>query len=145
MSGIIPAAIYYGTAEETGIGQYLTVWGSGKININTAPQLVLAALPGMTSAMAEAIVRHRLREDQQPGTADDRHFQGVADLLALDAIDRNAVARFETLITMAPTAFRVIATGRVVSGQGVTSIDRRLAIIDRASRPTRIQHWRRLS
>ncbi|MBI3328686.1 MAG: helix-hairpin-helix domain-containing protein [Nitrospinae bacterium] len=143
--GIVSATTFYGTAAEGGFGQYLTVWGSGKININTAPKPVLAALPGMTPAMAEAIVRYRQGEDQEPGTADDRQFREVADLRTLDAIDRAALDPFEALITVVPTAFRVIATGRVVSGQGVTSIHRRLVIIDRASRPTRIQHWRRLS
>lgn len=142
---IVSAVTFYGTATEAGIGQYLTTWGSGKINVNTAPKPVLAVLPGMTPTMAEAIVRYRQGDDRQPGTADDRPFREVADLLNVKEIDRAALTRFEALITVMPTTFRVIATGRVVSGQGVTSVHRRLAIIDRASRPTRIQHWRRLS
>ncbi|MBN1663824.1 MAG: general secretion pathway protein GspK [Deltaproteobacteria bacterium] len=36
--------LYYGTKEMPGVGQYLTVYGDGKININTAPLPVLKAL-----------------------------------------------------------------------------------------------------
>lgn len=143
--GLVSAAAFYGEAGNAGLGQYLTVWGSGKINMNTAPQPVLAALPGMTPVMAAAVVQYRQGVDQLPGTADDRHFRTVSDVLAVKAIDGAALSQFEPFLTVVPTAFRVIATGRVVNGQGATSIHRRLAIIDRTSRPTHIQHWRRLS
>jgi hypothetical protein len=99
----------------------------------------------MTPAIAEAIVRRRQGDDQLAGTADDRHFHEVAGLLALDVVDRATLARIEPWLTVVPTAFRVIATGRVESGQGTTSVYRQLAIIDRTARPVRIQYWWRLS
>lgn len=143
--GIIPAALYYGRAGGQGMGDYLTVWGSGKINLNTAPEVVLAALPGMSSAIVEAIMQYRAGEDQQPGSADDRYFREITDLRSLQGIDPAALARLEPWLTVVPTAFRVIATGRVVNGQGAASVYRQLAIIDRTSRPVRIQQWWRLS
>ena len=143
--GSVPAEVFHGTAATPGMAQYLTAWGSGKINLNTASAVVLAALPGMAPAMVEAIVRHRQGDDQLPGTADDRHFHEVAGLLALDVIDRATLARIEPWVTVVPTAFRVIATGRVESGQGTTSVYRQMAIIDRTARPIRIHYWWRLS
>jgi general secretion pathway protein K len=143
--GIVSAETFYGTAGAPGIDPYLTVWGSGKINLNTAPKPVLGALPGMTAVLAEAIVQHRQGVDRQPGTADDRYFRAVSDLLAVKGMTRATLTRVESWLTVAPTAFRVGVTGQVISGQGGMSVHRRLAIIDRTSRPSRIQYWRRVS
>lgn len=138
---LVASSAFSGTAEQAGVGAYLTVWGSGKINVNTAPLPVLAALPGMTPALAQALVHFRQGDDQVPGTVDDRPFRQIADVLLVPGISRTALARFEALLTVAPTAFRVLATGRVQSGQGTERVHRRLAIIDRTSRPAQIRHW----
>ena len=142
--GVVSPSAFYGTAEQAGVGAYLTVWGSGKINVNTAPLLVLTALPGMTPALAEALVRYRQGDDQVPGTGDDRPFRQVTDLLLVPGISRTALTRFDALLTAAPTAFRVIATGRIQSAQGADRVHRRLAIIERASRPAQIRYWQRV-
>ena len=41
--GLVTASGWYGSADQTGLRAYITVWGSGKINVNTAPLVVLAA------------------------------------------------------------------------------------------------------
>jgi general secretion pathway protein K len=41
------------------VAPYVTVWGDGSVNINSAPEPVLAALPGVSSAMARSAVRRR--------------------------------------------------------------------------------------
>ncbi len=142
--GIVSSPTFYGTPKQHAVSPYLTVWGSGKINLNTAPLPVLAALPGMTAAMATAVRRYRQGDDQEPGTADDRHFRTVDDLLTLPEIGPTALPHFKTFLTVVPTAFRVIVTGRVPNAQGVNRTHQRLAVIDRASRPTRILYWQRL-
>ena len=57
--GIVSPEVFYGTADQPGMAPYVTVWGSGKININTASLPVLAAVPGLTPTIAEAVVRYR--------------------------------------------------------------------------------------
>jgi type II secretory pathway component PulK len=141
--GLVSASSFYGTAEQAGVGTYLTVWGSGKINVNTAALPVLAALPGMTPAMAGTLVRFRQGNDQLLGTSDDRPFRRLADALLVLGLDRTDVPRFDTLLTVTPTAFRVIATGRVRGGQGIDSVQQRLAIIDRTSKPAQIRYGQR--
>jgi general secretion pathway protein K len=141
--GLIAPAAFYGTAEQPGLASYVTVWGSGKVNVNTAPPPVLAALPGMTAAMVQAIVRYRQGEDQQPGTADDRHFREVGELHTLPEMDRQAVEQFETWLTVVPQAFRVMVTGRVAGSQGPDRLHRRLVIIDRTSSPASVRYWQR--
>jgi DNA uptake protein ComE-like DNA-binding protein len=140
---LVSALAFYGTIEQAGIGAYLTVWSSGKINVNTAPLPVLAALPGMTSAMAGLLVRARQGDDQILGTSDDRPFRKLADALLVLGIDQTAVTHFDALLTVTPTAFRVMATGRVQGSQGRDSVQQRLAIIDRTSKPAQIRHWQR--
>ena len=41
------------------VAPYVTVWSDGFVNINSAPEPVLAALPGVSSAMARSAVRRR--------------------------------------------------------------------------------------
>lgn len=142
--GLVTASVWYGSAEQTGLSAYLTVWGSGKINVNTASPVILGALPGITPAMVEAIIRYRQGDDQQLGTADDRYFRAVTDLATITEIDRNALGRFGDLLTVTPSAFRCIATGRVQSGSGQASVHQRLAVLERTANGTALRYWRRL-
>src|SRR5207245_3976185 len=41
------------------VAPYVTVWSDGAVNINAAPEPVLAALPGISSALARSAVRRR--------------------------------------------------------------------------------------
>jgi type II secretory pathway component PulK len=142
--GLVSASVWYGTAGQAGLGVYVTVWGSGKINVNTAAPVVLAAVPGMTPAMVEALVRYRQGDDQQLGTSDDRYFHTVADLSMLPGIDRSGLDRVGTLLTVTSNAFRFIATGRVASGTGQTRTHQRLAVLERTAEATALRYWRQL-
>ena len=142
--GLVSPSTFYGTDAQAGLDPYLTVWSGGKINLNTAPLPVLAALLGMSGATAEAIVRYRQGDDQHAGTADDRYFRTVADAGAVPGLDQAALEPFQAWLTVTPTAFRAIATGRIRNGQGADRRHRRLAIIDGATRPRQIRYWRRL-
>jgi DNA uptake protein ComE-like DNA-binding protein len=142
--GLVTTPVWYGTAGQTGLRAYLTVWGSGKINVNTASPVVLAVLPGITPVMVEAIIRYRQGNDRQLGTADDQYFRAVTDLSQLTEIDRSAVERFGDLLTVTPSAFRCIATGRVTSGAGQVRTHQRLAVLERTAHATSLRYWRRL-
>src|SRR5262249_3404327 len=98
--GVVTASAWYGEAGQLGLSTYFTVWGSGKINVNTASPAILAALPGVTPAMVEAIMRYRQGDNRQLGTADDGHFRSVLDLLTLAGIDRSALERFGDMLTV---------------------------------------------
>jgi general secretion pathway protein K len=57
--------LYFGAEENPGLGDILTVYGNGKININTATPLILKALVGSSvsedtaEAWAESVVAYR--------------------------------------------------------------------------------------
>src|SRR5262245_14030618 len=142
--GLVSPPVWYGSTEQAGLSTYLTVWGSGKININTASPVVMAAVPGMTPALVEAIVRYRQGDDRQLGTSDDRYFRTVADLATLPGIDPSGLERAEGFLTVMPTACRFTATGRVLHGTSQARTHLRLAVIERTAPATTLRYWRRL-
>ena len=60
---------------------YITIYGKGKVNVNTASKIVLMAL-GLNKDMADRIVSFRSGEDKLEGTADDNIFETPADIPA---------------------------------------------------------------
>src|SRR5205085_8918208 len=134
--GLVTASVWHGSAGQSGLSAYLTVWGSGKVNVNTASPVILAALPGLTPAMVEAIMRYRQGDDRQLGTADDRYFHAVTDLLTIAGIDRSALEHFGDWLTVMPSAFRCIATGRVMHGTGQARLHQRLAVLEHTAHAT---------
>ncbi|GIX48240.1 MAG: hypothetical protein KatS3mg131_2451 [Candidatus Tectimicrobiota bacterium] len=134
--GGLEPAVFYGQAGRPGLEAFLTVWGSGKLNVNTAPWQVLALLPGMTPAQAQALVAYRHGADGQPGTADDRFFPTLAALRQVVPLD----PAWEGLLTVAPTAFRTVVSGQVGTPPHVQR-HRRLVVIDLAGQ---VRYWRPL-
>ena len=65
--------------NEGGLNRYLTVYGEGLVNINTAGLTVLRAL-GFTEDLSYAIMRYRNGPDEQISTTDDRIFTDVANI-----------------------------------------------------------------
>lgn len=67
----ITKELFYGTKDRPGISDYLTLWGNGKININTAEPLVLRSLSkNLDREMVEEMIAYRSNEDNdisQPG------------------------------------------------------------------------------
>ncbi len=58
---------------------YLTVYGSGRLNVNTAGRTALLAL-GLSELGADGVVFYRAGEDHVEGTGDDRRLSSVAAL-----------------------------------------------------------------
>lgn len=63
--------LFQGTAKSPGLKKFLTLWGDGKININTAPREVIAVFrDGVTEEMVEKLDLYRRDEKNdlsQPG------------------------------------------------------------------------------
>lgn len=60
---------------------YLTVFGDGKININTAPKAVLWAL-GMSPYLADKVMAYRSGKDKVFGTEDDNVFKSAPNIVS---------------------------------------------------------------
>ncbi len=63
------------------IRPYVTVYGNGRVNINTASREVLAAL-GFSEAAVDAIAAYRAGKDFAEGTSDDPFFTNVNSIAA---------------------------------------------------------------
>ncbi|MFA4991259.1 MAG: hypothetical protein WC569_01580 [Candidatus Omnitrophota bacterium] len=61
------------------IRDYVTIYGDGRINANTAPRTVFLAL-GLESDIADDIISFRSGKDQVQGTSDDNVFEAVSDI-----------------------------------------------------------------
>jgi len=94
--------LYYGTEEKPGISQYLTIYGEGLININTAPRPVLMALSEqLDQELADEMMVYRKDEDhdlKNPGWY--KKISGMGD-----------VTLPQNLITTASTHFEIRSAG----------------------------------
>ncbi len=63
------------------IRPFITVYGSGRVNINTAGEHVLEAI-GLERALIDKVFRFRRGNDGQEGTADDNVFQAMTSVIA---------------------------------------------------------------
>lgn len=72
----------YNSAIVEQLSNYVTVYGDGKINLNTAPKEVFLAL-GLSEAIAQDIFDYRNGKDGVPGTEDDDviETENLADFL----------------------------------------------------------------
>jgi hypothetical protein len=73
-----------------GLSRYLTCFGDGKINLNTAPKAVLAALdPEFDDAMVERIAAYRGKREGEPGAY--KPFEEPQDLMLVEGIVNRSV------------------------------------------------------
>ncbi|MBN1268232.1 MAG: general secretion pathway protein GspK [Kiritimatiellae bacterium] len=93
-----------------GIAQWLTVWGDGKVNVNSASREVLLLLPEIDEWMVDDIIEGRKGVDGEAGTRDDG-FENTAEVEAktgaLPAAVKNRIS------TSGGTFVRVTSIGEV--------------------------------
>ncbi len=88
-----------GDDEHPGLRDLFTVYGEGRINVNTASREVLSAVPDLGDDVIERIVRYRQGEDGKLGTDDDRQFRSLESMsgqLEIDPTDLAPLARYCT-------------------------------------------------
>jgi type II secretory pathway component PulK len=111
-----------------------------RININTASQIVLATLPGLTDTDVQAILTNRPQLSDL--TAPDSSFQTPAWLVTKAGI---TVAKLKTLdkyITARTQVYRVQSLGYASGGGPVSRVE---AVIDTNQGRPRVLSWRDLS
>jgi len=97
----ITKELFYGTREKPGISGYLTVYGNGRININTADPLVLRSLSDqIDQEMVEDMVAYR--EDEKSDLNDPAWYKNVP---GMSHVSMNA------LQTTSSTCFKIESEG----------------------------------
>ena len=98
----ITRELYYGTGETPGIRGYLTAYGTGTININTAPGLVLMALSDeITGEMVSNM--EEFRKDEQNNLSDPSWYKDVPGM--------DGITIPSALISVKSDTFNIISTG----------------------------------
>lgn len=120
VKGFDRSILYGGPSKEdekvmyNGIAGWLTTWGDGKINVNTASREVLMTLPEIEEYVIDAILEERKGLDGLPNTKDDG-FRTVEDVVAKTGLDQQLAG----LITTSERKYlRVISIGDI---EGVRS------------------------
>jgi general secretion pathway protein K len=89
-----------------------TAFSSGKINVNTADDNVLALIPGMDTDSVQSIRKYRAGPDGVEGTADDTPFQNPGQVAAA-GINAQAAAQIQNYVTTRSTTFEVHVTAKI--------------------------------
>ena len=126
------------------VKDYLTVYGDGKVNLNTADVLVLQSL-GMRNSLAEKVITFREGDDGKIGTEDDNAFENTQNAgqllsskasLSVEEIDEfNAIATGD-LAGVQSDHFRGISWGALQDREISTKV---VFVINRDEQ---IRYWR---
>ena len=126
-----------------------TVYGSGKVNLNTASRETFVFL-GLEESIAQRIQEVRQGEDGMSGTADDYSFEAVSDLVSLKTGDllgldqdqqlalTNFLTKNQELLSVQSTAFRLQVEGRLRQARVRKRI---VAVVDRTALEETIRYW----
>ena len=122
--------LYYGTGETPGIAKYLTLHSKGKININTAPNLILKVLSGeITDEMVSGM--DEFRRDEENNLSEPTWYKKVPGM--------SGITIKPELISTKSNTFKITSTGYL------NDISRRVSgIIERHidGRAVRILSWK---
>ncbi len=117
---------------------FVTVWGDGRINVNTASREVLASVPGLYVKEIDAILAFRKGHDGIEGTSDDTAFKSIADLQSLSGfryVDVNGL--FKT----SSSNFYIVSEGLIY--KNTVSRGKRIieAVVKRDNNKITIEYW----
>jgi len=103
-TGALTRDLLYGTDDQPGLYACITLYGRGKININTAPRAVLKALfPGISEAVADQMEQFRSSENEK--LSDPAWYRQIIGTSGLNPPS--------DLISVKSDALRVSSTGRL--------------------------------
>jgi type II secretory pathway component PulK len=98
------------------IDLFVPFHGSGQaVNVNTASSEVLQLVPGVDSALANAIVSARNGPDGQPGTDDDTPFLNPGEALMAAGADPLAAGAMRQLFIVQSRVFEVTVDAEIGS------------------------------
>jgi len=101
------------------VNDFITVYGDGRVNINTAPYPVLHAL-GPSEILSEKIIRCRVGSDETEGTEDDEVFTQLSAIISAlnkkQTLTQEETAQINNLITtnaigVKSSYFQIISSG----------------------------------
>ena len=124
----ITEELLYGSSEKPGILPYLSPYGDGRININTADPLVIRALSDQIDQdLVDAIIAYRVDEDND--LSDARWYKKVSGMSDVNIP--------EGLLTTSSTYFEIIS-----QGFKETMSKRIRGVVEREEETVKILSWK---
>lgn len=110
-----PAVPLTGGLGGKGLVDLFTTISTGglAVNVNTAPAEVLQLIPGMDSALAQAIIETRAGPDHQDGTEDDLPFESRADLAFVPGLTPELISAIGPFLVLQSQLFAVTIEARI--------------------------------
>ncbi len=90
-----------------------TVYGDGKVNINTASSTILSALPGLDSQAINTILSHRTGSDAEAGTDDDNYIKSVESLSEIEGLTELQIELLSQYCCFSSGFFRIYSSAEV--------------------------------
>lgn len=103
----ITAEDYYGSKYKKGIRDLITVWGDGRININTACEEILELISGLSKETREKIIS---RQKNDP-------FTEIEDLKDIPGISLEEYSRLQDLTKVSSCIFKIFCKGSLSDAQ----------------------------
>jgi type II secretory pathway component PulK len=113
-----------------------------RVNINTAPQAVLMALPGLANDSNTVSKILSMRPDPNSTSAPDPKFSSVAWLLTDAQVPVSTLKTLDRFVTARSQVYRVQVVGHFAKGGPASRIE---AVIDTNAGRPRIVYWRDLT
>lgn len=124
----ITRELFYGTTESPGISSFISIYGNGKININTASSMVIRSLSDeIDEDRAEEIIAYR--GDEKNDLSDKTWYKTVPGMAG--------VAMPDSIITTSSDYFTIVSEG--IKGEMKKKI---YAAVMRDQRNIRILSWK---
>ncbi len=140
--GIIGDAVFNGSRlfkEQKRLKDLVTVWGDGRININTASREVLVATPELKTIEVDAILAFRIGKDGIQGTSDDGIFKNANDF---DKVTGVQFEDFQKFFTVTSSNFCIVSTGTAGSGHNAARGKKVIeAVVERKHNKILVKYW----
>ncbi len=130
---------WFGDAYTPGLRNILTVWGAGKINVNSAPVEVLKCIPKLDPHVLTQILRYRAGLDRQLGTEDDLIFQSIQEMADKLNIKSDLLKPIEDYCMFTSRFFKITAIATLRAGNVTSSVT---AVVSSTKMGAHIHEWR---
>ncbi|MBN2309532.1 MAG: hypothetical protein JXR94_11205 [Candidatus Hydrogenedentes bacterium] len=107
---------WFGDAQVPGLRDLLTVWGDGRVNVNSAGPDVLRCIPDLDEDVIGAILAYRQGPDGQLYTQDDRAFPDLVELARITGVSPERLAPISKYCKLESKSFTI--TGRATRRAG---------------------------
>ncbi len=108
---------WYGTEHNQGLKDMFTVYGDGKININTAPEYILKCIPKLGDHSIRAILSYRAGDDGELGTSDDKGFRSIAEVQEKLGLKGDSIDAIGKYCKFSSSCYRIIGQATLRSGK----------------------------